>query len=157
MKPHLQLGPIFFKEEEASHLDAIINIFPPMPPWDHMINREVLSTRGWTLQERLLSPRILHFTTGQIVWECRQSQKSEYGHRMGFNGPEPVTDSSRIFDKRPWSLSTIDFARWYKLVDNYTRRGFTEEDDRLAALSGLVQEIHKRKGWKYMLACGKKT
>jgi hypothetical protein len=55
----------------------LINIFPPRPNWDEIIGREFLSTRGWTLQERLLSPRIVHYATREIVWECRKYQKSE--------------------------------------------------------------------------------
>ncbi|KAK8032133.1 HET-domain-containing protein [Apiospora arundinis] len=29
-----------------------------------------LLTRGWVLQERLLSPRVLHFCREELVWEC---------------------------------------------------------------------------------------
>lgn len=32
-----------------------------------------LSSRGWTLQERILAPRILHFGKSQLHWECRTS------------------------------------------------------------------------------------
>lgn len=30
----------------------------------------MLVTRGWTLQEAVLAPRVLHFTSVQLVWEC---------------------------------------------------------------------------------------
>jgi hypothetical protein len=36
-----------------------------------------LSARGWTLQERELSPRILHYTKHQVLWECRDCIASE--------------------------------------------------------------------------------
>lgn len=32
--------------------------------------RNALDTRGWTLQERILAPRILHFGKSEIGWEC---------------------------------------------------------------------------------------
>lgn len=32
----------------------------------------VLNKRAWVLQERVLSPRIIHFTEEQIFWECGQ-------------------------------------------------------------------------------------
>lgn len=32
----------------------------------------LLWKRGWVLQERLLSPRILHFGSDQILWECNE-------------------------------------------------------------------------------------
>ncbi|EXF75432.1 hypothetical protein CFIO01_13653, partial [Colletotrichum fioriniae PJ7] len=29
-----------------------------------------IDQRGWTMQERLMSPRVLHFTQEEMVWEC---------------------------------------------------------------------------------------
>ncbi|KAI1131366.1 heterokaryon incompatibility protein-domain-containing protein [Nemania abortiva] len=36
-----------------------------------------LNTRGWVMQERLLSRRILHFGAGMIFWECCSRSASE--------------------------------------------------------------------------------
>jgi hypothetical protein len=41
-----------------------------------------LSTRGWALQERVLSSRIVHFTDEGIVWECRTSIQNEDQRRL---------------------------------------------------------------------------
>jgi len=41
-----------------------------------------LTTRGWALQERVLSGRIVHFTEEGIVWECRTSIQSEDQRRL---------------------------------------------------------------------------
>lgn len=35
------------------------------------ITAGTLAERAWACQERVLSPRILHYTTDQIFWECR--------------------------------------------------------------------------------------
>lgn len=43
------------------------------------IKEENLSKRGWTLQERLLAPRTIHFTTGEIFWECQRCLLAEDG------------------------------------------------------------------------------
>ena len=40
---------------------------------------EPLSKRGWTLQERLLSPRNVHYATDQMYFECEHSLLSEDG------------------------------------------------------------------------------
>jgi hypothetical protein len=32
-----------------------------------------LLARGWAYQERLLSPRVLHFTPDELVWECMET------------------------------------------------------------------------------------
>lgn len=38
-----------------------------------------LSSRAWTLQERLLSRRTIHYTSGELVWECRQDLHCQCG------------------------------------------------------------------------------
>ncbi|KAJ4114317.1 hypothetical protein NW769_005103 [Fusarium oxysporum] len=49
--------------------------------WDqhHMqrLTQGPLTDRGWVFQERILSPRVLHFTKTQAVWECFEMHKSE--------------------------------------------------------------------------------
>lgn len=58
-----------------------------------------LERRGWALQERLLSSRIVHFTDEGIVWECRQSIQSEDQRRL-FPGPlQKWRDISEITGK----------------------------------------------------------
>ncbi|EOD51854.1 putative het domain-containing protein [Neofusicoccum parvum UCRNP2] len=38
----------------------------------------MLVTRGWTLQEAVLAPRVLHYTSKQLIWECsRQGYVAE--------------------------------------------------------------------------------
>lgn len=44
-----------------------------------MKDRFPLMTRGWAFQERLLSPRILHFCRSELVWECRELSVCECG------------------------------------------------------------------------------
>lgn len=34
------------------------------------LGRAAIDTRAWTLQERLLAPRVLHFTSTELVWQC---------------------------------------------------------------------------------------
>lgn len=38
--------------------------------WETSVLGGHLQTRGWTLQERAMAPRILHFTKDEIYWEC---------------------------------------------------------------------------------------
>jgi len=39
--------------------------------------KEPLSTRGWTLQETILSPRTIHYSTAELKWECQKTISSE--------------------------------------------------------------------------------
>lgn len=43
---------------------------------------ERVSSRAWTLQERLLSPRLLHFCRDQMFWECKSLFTAEDGTRF---------------------------------------------------------------------------
>ncbi|KAK1760090.1 heterokaryon incompatibility protein-domain-containing protein [Echria macrotheca] len=36
----------------------------------HSFSYFPLMSRAWTFQERLLSPRLVHFTRGEVMWEC---------------------------------------------------------------------------------------
>ncbi|KAG9189867.1 hypothetical protein G6011_06735 [Alternaria panax] len=45
--------------------------------WDTDITESILATRGWTAQERMLAPRILHYTEKQIIWECAEGLRHE--------------------------------------------------------------------------------
>ncbi|KAM7191485.1 heterokaryon incompatibility protein [Rhypophila sp. PSN 637] len=103
------------------------------------LHKSPLHRRAWVLQERILSPRTIHFSEGQMLWECRQGRRCETGvpeqamtthrstwdNRLHFLGPSP-----RQF-----------FWDWYDMVHDYTARGITNGDDRLPALSGLAQTM----------------
>jgi len=43
------------------------------------LENEPPSKRGWCLQERLLSRRVLHYATSQMFWECTHGILSEDG------------------------------------------------------------------------------
>ncbi|KAJ5753781.1 heterokaryon incompatibility protein-domain-containing protein [Penicillium nucicola] len=45
--------------------------------WKDEIENSPLSTRGWVVQERFLAPRIIHFGTSQIFWECLENTNCE--------------------------------------------------------------------------------
>lgn len=41
------------------------------------LHKSPLSNRAWTLQERLLSQRTIHFTTSRVIWECQSKLETE--------------------------------------------------------------------------------
>ncbi|CAF9911112.1 hypothetical protein IMSHALPRED_009928 [Imshaugia aleurites] len=51
----------------------------PIPKrfWDEQLDNTPLSRRGWVFQERWLTPRILHFSSDQLLWECCELNASE--------------------------------------------------------------------------------
>lgn len=44
--------------------------------WD-ILEHSQINTRGWALQERLLSPRVLQYCDNQMFWECSKEAKAE--------------------------------------------------------------------------------
>ena len=59
-----------------------------------------LLKRAWAFTERLLSPRILHFTKSEMILECREGYQCECGR---------ITDST--FDSRATDSIKQEFAR----------------------------------------------
>lgn len=75
--PHRSLmSPDFDRRHENEPAESTIQIYPNYGFFIDSI-RGPLSSRGWTLQERELSSRILHYTKDQILWECRECTASE--------------------------------------------------------------------------------
>ncbi|KAK0102573.1 hypothetical protein ONS95_006184 [Cadophora gregata] len=66
-----------------------IRLFKTPITWETFYQRNPLNKRGWTFQERELSPRILHFSDDQMWWECRTVRKQED------RPPEPIPPSRR--------------------------------------------------------------
>ncbi|KAL9638200.1 MAG: hypothetical protein Q9164_001708 [Protoblastenia rupestris] len=110
-----------------------------------------LFTRGWTLQESLLSTRFLSYTSRQLTWECQTSAYSE--GNMFFDGNDFASPTrnplfrplqTKETDERqgadfPWKHDP--YAHWIGLVDNYTSRNLTFVSDKLPALSGLASNV----------------
>jgi Heterokaryon incompatibility protein (HET) len=57
--------------------------------WKETVGDSLLNQRGWALQERMLSPRILYFTAEQIQWEYRKLTACEAGSK-------PAEDASPL-------------------------------------------------------------
>jgi hypothetical protein len=50
-----------------------------------------LLTRGWVFQERLLSPRVLHFASQELMWECMEESWCECMEIDGTVHVKPVS------------------------------------------------------------------
>ncbi|KAH8665061.1 heterokaryon incompatibility protein-domain-containing protein [Tricladium varicosporioides] len=101
------------------------------------VERSTWNERGWTFQERLLSHRSIYFGQQQIYFECKTQRHAEnYGSPLKLKLPwhKYLSQGSGLKDlERQW--------RW--LVEQYSRRSFTFEKDRLPALVGLVGDTQR--------------
>ncbi|KAL7943426.1 heterokaryon incompatibility domain-containing protein [Trichoderma barbatum] len=107
--------------------------------------------RGWVLQERLLSPRIVHFTKRQLAWECNELVASETFP----NGLPPFWTyyyvPNRIRANAQKTLSTAElFEAWGDILERYTNASLTFRSDLLPALSGIAKYIQGMSGATYL-------
>lgn len=112
-----------------------------------------LSTRGWTLQEQLLSHRVIHCMQPEMHWNCHHSYHTE--SQVTFEGERFKSFSWKYF---PENASIEDMKRlWLEWITDYSKRNLTVARDRLAALAGMVQYFHDRTGFKHLLGCWHET
>lgn len=111
-------------------------------------DREPLDFRGWTLQERYLSSRILEYSTMQVSFRCSSSNSDQ----------DTCTDGWHVAAStgRPL-LNTLNFQRllkehnpmeyeeakedFYDVVEAFTKRQLSLREDRILAISGIANSF----------------
>ncbi|KAM0549519.1 hypothetical protein ACHAPJ_009335 [Fusarium lateritium] len=150
-RPALEFDPEPVTFRQTSLLGRIrestIRKLSPLRQLD--IPNAALLTRGWAIQERVLSRRILHFAANCIMWECYEGQAIE-------------TDPSTLTPYYGWENHLLavrdaqdeDMKRtiddWYDFIEEYSRTYFSFNSDRLPALSGIAASIQDRFPQKYI-------
>jgi hypothetical protein len=95
-----------------------------------------LQRRACVFQERLLSPRTLHFSD-QLFWECREKLASEtFPTEIDFDhGGRNVKE--RALYVQPHNNS--NYIIWHELLHSYLRCDLTFSKDRLAAMGAIAE------------------
>lgn len=124
-----------------------------------------LTTRAWTLQEYVLSPRTLHYTAEHLVWECQKHKLTETDATPNndlsaflnryFIKPQSAQSDSRFLASPKLAEIHGVLPRWYRLLEDYCQRSLTFENDRLYAISGLAQEIQQQTHMTYIVGLWK--
>ncbi|KAK0733049.1 heterokaryon incompatibility protein-domain-containing protein [Lasiosphaeria miniovina] len=105
-----------------------------------------LLTRGWIFQERLLSPRLLHFGPDELIWECQETMQCECQHARGLGLSKP--GHAKLL-----ANGTADelALSWRHLVEQYSVMRLTRNSDKLPAFSGVAKQFSERRpGAKYL-------
>ncbi|KAL8708235.1 MAG: hypothetical protein Q9225_007632 [Loekoesia sp. 1 TL-2023] len=98
-----------------------------------------LNKRAWPLQERILSPAVLHYGRDQLLWECNSNHLySETGDTEDWGG---IVIRLSDMAGAPHAFGPRDL--WDCIVDDYTDRQLSVPSDRLRALSGLAAKLRK--------------
>lgn len=108
-----------------------------------------LEQRAWTYQERILSPRIIHYALDQIFWECRQEYRAEDDIVTWKTGPHHQTvsgmaSSLHFIDTNPYRNKLSVMYRWYFDIvgEHYSQRELSRNSDKLPALAGLARAVY---------------
>ncbi|CAG8957190.1 hypothetical protein HYFRA_00009391 [Hymenoscyphus fraxineus] len=117
-------------------------------------SNDPLQTRGWTLQERELSPRVVYYCKDTIRWQCRclhaslefpwDDSPNFYGDHRTFDEEQtvflPMPGVNRP-TTRPTDPRTKIALSWMNLIVQYTNRNLTKHSDILPAISGIARTI----------------
>ncbi|KAF2186748.1 hypothetical protein K469DRAFT_687100 [Zopfia rhizophila CBS 207.26] len=106
-----------------------------------------LFQRGWIFQERLLSPRVLHFATYELCFECNAQNTCECKQDM----PDQGWQIKQEYLNGPsWKNTDPTVADiWHRMVEAYCKLSLTKPADKLPALSGLADQMRSRRGSNY--------
>lgn len=98
---------------------------------------EPINTRGWTLQEYLLSPRLLIYGVHGLRFDCRKGVR--------FDNKEAVEETLSLGNNNKLALlrelpEDFETARekWAQILVEYSSRTLSHPEDRLLAISGIA-------------------
>ena len=109
--------------------------------WKH-VNHCDLVKRGWVFQERLLAPRVVHFTNQHLMWECRTRYATEPDFQetpktsMGTFRSSPQDLALILPPIRSTPTKVLEF--WLSLLGECSSKLTTFEKDRLFAVAGIA-------------------
>jgi hypothetical protein len=116
--------------------------------WEDGVVNTPLNTRAWVFQERYLSPRILHFGTKQLFWECMKLEACEmFPHTL----PSIfITNYKKSSPFRPSESNLLSYHQteasllktWCDAASEYTKGALTCEGDKLVAISSIAQSMY---------------
>ncbi|EHK25914.1 uncharacterized protein TRIVIDRAFT_79618 [Trichoderma virens Gv29-8] len=127
---------------------------------------EPLSSRAWTLQERLLARRTVHYGKEQMYWQCCTCFESEDGTRFDprtfsldsileqqrekLDVETPYISFKRVFEPNQQQSPGRRKGGWLEVVMGYTMRRLTYAADKLPALSGVAKQLASQTGDTYL-------
>lgn len=111
--------------------------------------------RGWIYQERILSPRVLHFADG-LYFECRKHVVDEsYQLQSGrcWSVKTSFWESvsrTELADNASYYEGTDLELSWHQIVEEYCRLKLTKATDKFPAIAGLVNVLKTIRDAEYV-------
>lgn len=116
------------------------------------LNSSPLAKRGWVVQERWLSPRMLHFDSEQIFWECRTATACEtlpkfsleqIAAHLKYDVDSPTSEMPYGIERDGVVTGRLAHT-WSFLVSIYSRANLTYATDKMVAFSGLAKALQSQ-------------
>ncbi|KAF2963737.1 hypothetical protein GQX73_g9843 [Xylaria multiplex] len=128
----------------------------PLPSWIDLVDDSPLSSRGWCMQERLLSSRAVFFSRHCVFWECLEAKAAEYTPNWDDFRDEYVR--TRVLnawnvDRREELLRSQTVPElhtaWYDFVASYSKKNSTNHADKLVAIASVASLFGQRLNTAY--------
>lgn len=105
-------------------------------PWDR---------RAWTLQEKLMSTRLISFSKDELQFYCKSAAVCQCQR-----DPSHLISTDYITILRHLESPTDAYWVWHRIVDEYSGRSLTFPRDKLAAISAVASRIQDITGSEYV-------
>ena len=153
LQPCRVVGNVLHPEDQ----DEVMYVYDHRVDYWRQMYQAPLSSRAWCLQERLLSPRVLHYMSDQLFWECSRldaceafpqgldveynsfSAKGMFNLKRAFKALEPGVHVSKD-DEVLVSYGKTPYTDWQYILETYSNTDLTRPTDKLVAIAGLAQE-----------------
>lgn len=138
--PGMSAGGRTFRQ----HFEQVQSVYltNSTPSFERAVNDSVWNSRAWTLQERIMSPRILFVAKDRCFFACKHRQ-----HVL----IESITDDPEnglynenvvnVFEDSSANMipssQTVNIVSYRRVVESYTSRHLTFESDILNAFRGI--------------------
>ncbi|KAH9224804.1 hypothetical protein DL95DRAFT_282279, partial [Leptodontidium sp. 2 PMI_412] len=142
--------PVYIKSFPGESQPAGFYDLVPDKFWERSFMNAPLNTRAWVMQERFLSPRILHCGRDQLIWQCSEMFASET-YPNGYLNDGWVSGYRDKVEIRTPNLDGVDkpLKVWKQLLYYYNKCNLTQQQDKLIAISGLAKAIQPLIGGDY--------
>jgi hypothetical protein len=112
--------------------DGTVGHIIASPQGDYDPDDEPINSRAWTHQERLLSPRVLTYSSWNLLWQCHGLSASDGGVRGSYI---PNMDH---FSSISGQHEAQMYSDWKEIVKAYSKKKVSVLQDRLVALSAVA-------------------
>ena len=122
----------------------------PCPTWVSL-RSSPWASRGWTLQEGILSKRKLIFTNDQVVFQCNGMncwEAADWPYTTTYNSeatPDFTTELAPLKVNMSWQSKENQYFQMCTLLENYTARSLTYQSDMLNAVLGILNAFARER------------